>query len=130
MSQLNTNDPDTARTFYAAVFGWETETFDLAGARLTMWKLPGYVGGEPQQPVARDVIATMRTSDSDRADPAPPWSVDFWIGQLDEAPSKATNLGGKVTGGTHDIPDMGMRYATIIDPHCATLSLDQPAGVR
>jgi uncharacterized protein len=95
-----------------------------------MWKLPGYVGGEPQQPVARDVIATMGTPDSDPADPAPHWSVDFWIGQLDEALSKATNLGGKVTGGPHDIPDVGMRHATIVDPQGATLSLSQPPGVR
>jgi len=55
MSALRTPDPDAAPAFYGAVFGWQAEPFGPA----TMWRLPGYVGGEPQQPVPRDVVAAM-----------------------------------------------------------------------
>ena len=30
---------------------------DFGGA--TLWRVPGYVGGEPMQPVPRDVVAVM-----------------------------------------------------------------------
>ena len=52
MSALSTPDPEGCKRFYAEVFGWETETFGLGDEEVTMWKLPGYVGGEPQQPVS------------------------------------------------------------------------------
>ena len=55
MSALSTPDPEAAKAFYGAVFGWETEAFGPA----TLYRLPGYVGGEPTQPVPRDVIAVM-----------------------------------------------------------------------
>ena len=53
MSLLNTGDPDGATAFYSALFGWEAESL----GEMTLWRLPGYVGGEPQQPVPRDVVA-------------------------------------------------------------------------
>jgi hypothetical protein len=59
MSQLNTPDPEGAKTFYGPVFGWETETFDMGGGEITMWCVPGYVGGEPEQPVSREVVGVM-----------------------------------------------------------------------
>jgi predicted enzyme related to lactoylglutathione lyase len=129
MSALSTPDPDGSKRFYGTVFGWETETFDLGDAQMTMLKLPGYVGGEPQQPVARDVIATMMPLDGDHADVPPHWSVDFWIRNVDEAASKATELGGEVIGGPYDIPNVGLRQAVIADPQGATFSLTQPPGI-
>jgi uncharacterized protein len=128
MSALRTPDAETSKRFYGAVFGWETETFPLGDAQMTMWKLPGYVGGEPEQPVARDVIATMLPPDGDGGDVPPHWSVDFWIRNIDEAVNKSTELGGRVIGGPYDIADVGMRQALIADPHGATLSLTQPPG--
>jgi predicted enzyme related to lactoylglutathione lyase len=128
MSALSTSDPEACKRFYGAVFGWETETFDLGDAEMTMWKLPGYVGGEPQQPVARDVIATMVPPAGDAAD-ASQWNVDFWIRNVDDAVSTAKELGGQVLSGPYDIPDVGMRQAVIADPQGAALSLTQPPGV-
>ena len=55
MSALQTNDTERAARFYGAVFGWETEAFGPA----TMFRLPGYFGGEESQPVPRDVVAVM-----------------------------------------------------------------------
>ena len=55
MSRLDTPDPEGAAAFYGEVFGWTTEAFGPA----TMFRLPGYVGGEPEQPVSREVVAAM-----------------------------------------------------------------------
>jgi hypothetical protein len=46
------------------VFGWTTETFDTGGGEVELFRLPGYLGGEPQQPVRRDVVAVMVEMDS------------------------------------------------------------------
>ncbi len=55
MSALQTPHPAAAIAFYGAVFGWEPEAF----GPLTLLRLPGYVGGEPGQPVPRDVVAVL-----------------------------------------------------------------------
>ena len=61
MSALQTDDPARAARFYGAVFGWETEAFGPA----TLFRLPGYVGGEESQPVPRDVVAVMVPASGD-----------------------------------------------------------------
>jgi predicted enzyme related to lactoylglutathione lyase len=53
MSELSTPDTDASNAFYRAVFGWETDSFGL----MTLFRLPGFVGGEPSQPVPRDLVA-------------------------------------------------------------------------
>ena len=55
MSFLRTPDREGAKAFYGAVFGSTTEAF---GAML-LWRLPGYVGGVPEQPVSREVVAVI-----------------------------------------------------------------------
>ena len=87
MSALSTPDPEGAAAFYATVFGWETEAF---GDMATMWRLPGFFGGEPQQPVPRDVVAVMVRGE--RAG----WVVNFWVDDVDAAAERATALGGAV----------------------------------
>ena len=129
MSALHTPDPEACKRFYGAVFNWESESFDVGDAQMTLWKLPGYVGGEPQQPVARDVIGTMLPTGGDGAAASPGWSVDFWIGNVDEAADKAKRLGGEVISGPYDVPNVGMRQAVVADPQGATLSLTQPPGL-
>src|SRR5215210_7000595 len=56
MSQLNTHDTEGEKAFYGTVFGWETDTFDMGEGEINLWRLPGYVGGEPEQPVSREVV--------------------------------------------------------------------------
>ena len=63
MSALQTNDTEHAARFYGAVFGTETEAFGPA----TMFRLPGYFGGEESQPVPRDVVAVMVPSEDSPA---------------------------------------------------------------
>src|SRR5215208_6787171 len=98
MSQLNTRDPEGAKVFYGAVFGWETDTFDMGEGEITLWRLPGYVGGEPGQPVSREVVGVMVPLSGDRSpeDESAHWSVDFWVDDVDAAALKAAELGGEV----------------------------------
>jgi uncharacterized protein len=124
MSALNTRDPEGAKAFYRAVFGWRTDAFDLEGVEVTMWRLPGYLGGQPLQPVPRDVVATMLPMGSDTPDEVPPhWSVDFWVDDVDRAAEVAAGHGGKIAVAPYDIPAAGLRQAVLVDPQGAPFSI-------
>lgn len=127
MSSLSTNDPEGAKRFYAALFGWATRSFDMGGGEITMFTVPNYVGGEPQQPVPRDVVAVM-TPSSDNGEAPPRWAVDFWVKDLDAAISKVSDAGGEVLAPPRDLSGAGLRQAVVRDPQGAVLSLTQPPG--
>jgi uncharacterized protein len=116
MSLLTTPDPEGAQTFYAEVFGWEVQEF---GPSLWLFRLPGYVGGEPQQPVPRDVIAALTSGESAPA----AWSVDFWVADTDAAAAAASGLGGRVVAEPFD--GAGFRRAFLAAPDGATFSISQ-----
>ena len=124
MSALNTDDPEAAKRFYTEVFGWDVRTFDMGGTELVMWTVPGYVGGEPEQPVPRDVVATMLPPSAD-GDAPPHWSVDFWIADVDAAVTKVPELGGQVLVEPYDIPNTGLRQGVFMDPQGGTFSLTE-----
>jgi uncharacterized protein len=116
MSFLRTQDPEGAQAFYGAVFGWTTEAF----GPMLLWRLPGYVGGVPEQPVSREVVAVMaRAGDGEAAH----WRVDFWIADADAAAARATELGGSVVSGPEDAGPF--REAVLADPAGATFSVSQ-----
>jgi predicted enzyme related to lactoylglutathione lyase len=124
MSMLQTPDPEGALAFYGEVFGWEPMHFDAgADGQVTLWRLPGYVGGEPQQPVPRDVVAAMGAAPEGQP---PQWGVDFWIADADGAAALAGELGGDVVAGPFDMPPF--RRAVITDPQGATFSVSQLLG--
>jgi predicted enzyme related to lactoylglutathione lyase len=126
MSALQTADPEGAKAFYRELFGWEAEPFGPEEAGMSIWRLPGYVGGTPQQPVPRDNVAVMIPGAEDPAR----WSVDFWVFNADEAADKASELGGAIVAPPSDVPGVaGMRSAVIADPGGAVLSITQPPGV-
>jgi predicted enzyme related to lactoylglutathione lyase len=114
MSHLRTPDPERAAAFYGAVFGWTTESFRAGGdeATFTVFRVPGYVGGEPRQPVSREVVATMGAANGDGASD---WSLDFWDRDVDATAAKAVELGGSVVAGPFDTPMS--RTAVLADPH-------------
>jgi len=95
MSFLRTPDPEGAKAFYGAVLGWTTE----ASGPMLLWRLPGYVGGVPEQPVSREVVAVMaRAGEGEAAH----WRADFWIADADAAAAGATQLGGSIVAGPED----------------------------
>jgi predicted enzyme related to lactoylglutathione lyase len=114
MSMLNTPDPEGAAAFYGELFGWTTEAF----GPITMFRLPGYVGGPPEQPVSREVVAAMMPGDG----PAH-WSVDFWIADADAAAAAAAQLGGRVVSPPADSPLF--RSAVLADPSGVMFSVSQ-----
>jgi predicted enzyme related to lactoylglutathione lyase len=123
MSALSTHDLESAKAFYRAVFGWESEAF---APGVELFRLPGFVGGEPEQPVPRDVVAVLMAGEG-----APGWGVDFWIDDAESAARRASALGGSVIVGPHEIP--GFLNTVIADPAGAVLSLSQrllPAAAR
>ena len=121
--------PEGGKRFYAEVFGWETESFAVGDAEMTLWKVPGYVGGEPQQPVSREVIATMGPA-GENGEASPDWGVDFWIADVDAAVGRAAERGARILAGPYEIPVVGMRRAELVDPQGASLSLTQPPRLR
>jgi hypothetical protein len=125
MSLLSTPDPDGCRAFYGAVFGWETDAFDTGEGEIALWRVPGYVGGEPEQPVARDVVGAMVPMDDERFPEGTPahWSIDFWVDDVDATAEAAAALGGAARVPPHDAP--GFRQSVLADPHGATFSVSR-----
>jgi predicted enzyme related to lactoylglutathione lyase len=125
MSLLRTRETASAADFYGTVFGWQTETIDMDGAELTLFRLPGYVGGEPSQPVPRDMVAGMIALGDEqiRAGMPPHWAVDFWIDDADAAAARTPEYGGSVLIPPHDMPPF--RRTVIADPSGAAFSVSQ-----
>jgi predicted enzyme related to lactoylglutathione lyase len=113
MSILSTPEPEAAKAFYGAVFGWETESFGPA----TIFRLPGFVGGEPQQPVPRDVVAVMMQGD------VAAWTPDFRVHDADAVATHAGDLGGSVLMPPSDT-GVG-RTAVLADPAGAVFSVSK-----
>jgi uncharacterized protein len=118
MSLLSTPDPEAVAGFYEAMFGWTHEPFGPPEAGIALCRLDGYVGGEPQQPVPRDVVAGVAAGDGDAR-----WNVDFWIADADAAAERADARGGSVVAAPHEEPPF--RRAVLADPEGATFSVSQ-----
>jgi predicted enzyme related to lactoylglutathione lyase len=120
MSALRTGDPGPCARFYDEVFGWKTDTFGEGKAAVTLWRLPGYVGGEPGQPVPRDVVAVMAPGTNGVPSH---WAVDFWIDDAEAAAARAVKLGGTLISPVRE--DRLFRSAMIRDPQGAVFSISQ-----
>ena len=127
MSALSTDDPEGAKRFYSELFGWNTRSFEMGGSEVTMFTVPDYVGGEPQQPVPRDVVAVMMPPTGEDDAPAR-WTVDFWVADVDAAVSKLSQAGGEVLSPPVELTGAALRQAAVRDPQGALLTLTQPPG--
>jgi predicted enzyme related to lactoylglutathione lyase len=142
-SDLNTRDPEGAKAFYGAVFGWETSrvTPDEVGDQ-TMWRLPGYgdflEGLEPglrSRQAAQgapegfeDAIGWLQpmTNGASPDDVPPHWSVTFTVADTDAIADRAAQLGGTITVPPFDVAfDAGVvRLAVLSDPQGAVFSVN------
>ena len=115
MSALVSPDLSAAAAFYRAVFGWHAEEWE----GVTLFRLPGYVGGEPQQPVPRDVVAVGIPAGEGPAR----WDVDFWTDDADRVAAVAAERGGRVLAAPFE--QAGFRRVVVADPAGATFSASQ-----
>lgn len=116
MSSLTVPELASVEGFYRDVFGWQRQ--DAGDASL--WRLPGYVGGEPTQPVPRDVIAVG----AEASGPAR-WDIDFWIADADAAAATASEAGGAVLEEPAEVPGLPFRQARLADPFGASFTVSQ-----
>jgi predicted enzyme related to lactoylglutathione lyase len=129
-NDLNTRDPERAKSFYGSVFGWKT----LSLGNFTAWTLPGYGDyleqrdpglrermAESGGPVGfEDVVASLISIPDDRPDEQPRWGVTFAVDDADEVAARAEELGGRVVAPPFDAP--WVRMTVITDPQGATFT--------
>jgi predicted enzyme related to lactoylglutathione lyase len=126
---LNTRDPESARRFYGAVFGWTT--LDLASGEF--WTLPPYGDHlETLTPGIRertaelgaagfeDVVAAINTIAGDDRDTPAHWGVTFATDDADATAARSAELGGTVIVDPIDAPYS--RLTVLRDPQGATFS--------
>jgi predicted enzyme related to lactoylglutathione lyase len=129
-NNLHTRDIDGARTFYGAVFGWET--LDMGGG--FAWALPGYGDFlEQRRPGLRegiadmgaperfeDVVATLSAIPDAQPDVPPHWGITFAVDDADAIAARAGELGGQVAVPPFDAP--WVRMTIITDPQGASFT--------
>ena len=131
---LHTRDPEAAKEFYGAVFGWRTMTLD--GGQ-EMWTMPGYgdhlesltpglrerMVAMGAQPGFEDVVASLLPMSGEQADVPPHWDVTFAADDAEAIAARATELGGSVIMPPTDVP--WARMTVIRDPQGATFNANQ-----
>jgi uncharacterized protein len=115
--ELLTPDAEASKKFYRPLTGWSTQQFDKDYAMWTLANVP--VGG------------VFQLRDEQRAQGIPPnWMPYVEANNVDDVVTLAGTLGGKVTHGPADIPEVG-RYAVLQDPQGATFGVyksSRPSG--
>lgn len=124
LSSLRTNDLEGSNEFYGSMFGWQPEVF-AGSSRVTLWRLPGYAGGQPGQGAPRDTLAVMTPlgGPSSAGADHPHWSVDFYCDDADDIADHTVRMGGSVIVPPYDNP--GFRAAVLADPQGATFTVSQ-----
>jgi hypothetical protein len=132
-SNLETPDPDAARSFYGQLFGWEA---DETGGGTALWRRPGYgdhleatsdpdirVRQAKAPPGFADAVAWLGATTG----PAR-WRVTFSVADRDAGVAATERLGGTLVG--EPVDDQWTKTAQIRDPQGAELTLSQfaPAG--
>jgi len=112
-NELITSDVEAAKTFYAAMFGWESETNNMEpGWDYTLFKkgetmVGGMIGISPEM------------------GPIPPHWLSYVLSEdITADVAKAEAAGGSVIKGAMDVPNVGT-LAIIRDPQGAVFALWQ-----
>ncbi|MDP2481962.1 MAG: VOC family protein [Candidatus Palauibacterales bacterium] len=107
---LLTHDSGAARRFYGDLFGWGFEPLE-GGDTGRSWNITW--DGR--------AIGSVFEVDPDRVE-SPLWLLSVSVPDVDEAASRARDLGASTTAAPSDLPDRG-RYAVIEDPQGSYLVL-------
>ena len=130
-NDLYTRDVESAKSFYGAVFGWETLA---VGGGFEMWTLPGYGDHlERDDPDLRkrlaefggpagfeDVVASLSPIADDQPEVSAHWGLTFAVDDADAVAAKAAELGGTVVVPPFDAP--WVRMTILTDPQGATFT--------
>lgn len=113
-TELATNDPDAARAFYGALFGWTAAEEDV---------------GMPYTIFSRDgqMVGGMYRLTPEMAGMPPSWSPYFVVDDADASADRARELGAEILLPPTDIPGTG-RFALIRDPQGAMFNLIRMTG--
>jgi predicted enzyme related to lactoylglutathione lyase len=109
-TELTTSDPKAARAFYGKLLDWQFQDMDMGTGTYTVINVGGQgIGGITAVPP--------------NAKGMPPnWGSYITVNDVDAVVACVAGLGGKVLLAPMDIPTVG-RFATIMDPQGATISL-------
>ncbi len=118
-NELNTRDPEAAKEFYGAVFGWSAEETKMPdGGAYNQWHRDG---GDA-------VVGGMLDVRGRLPDEIPAhWLVYFAVADCDATVEKVKELGGDLAFGPMDLP-VG-RFAVVRDPHGAHFAVIALSGV-
>lgn len=130
-SELNTRDPEGAKAFYGAVFGWETKTVDFGSGDFTWFSLPGYgaylmehdpeLSDRLQEDSAPEGFEDAVAWFVPVGDDTPPhWSITFAVDDTDATADRAQELGATVVAPPFDAPYV--RMTVIRDPQGAVFT--------
>jgi len=124
-NDLYTRDPEAARAFYGAVFGWDV--LDLGGPGGKMWTLPDYgTFLDRLFPGTLDNMASMEApagfgdvvgSLLPAQDGPARWGVTFAVDDADAIAARTAELGGRVVVPPFDAP--WVRMTMLVDPQGA-----------
>lgn len=125
---LVTTDPERAKAFYTALFGWDVKPMGMTNDS-------GTAENYDMLANAGTDFGGIVTLDKDHSHVPPHWSSYITVESVDETVATATRLGGMVYLPPTDIPDVG-RFAVVADPQGAvfqpfTMTMDagpEPQG--
>jgi predicted enzyme related to lactoylglutathione lyase len=113
-NELNTRDPEGAKTFYGAVLGWGFEAQEFEGGPYTTLKV-----GEDTAGGILDITGRV-------PEEVPPhWLIYFDVEDVDATVEKAKAGGGEVVFGPADMSKVG-RISVLKDPFGAVFALIAP----
>ncbi len=113
--ELLTKDAEAAKAFYEPVVGWKAEAWEESSQPYSIWQI-----GEEQ------VGGLMQLSPEHlEGGTRPQWWAHVTVEDVDQAASRAEELGGTIQTPPTDIPQIG-RFAVVADPLGAILSLFKP----
>jgi predicted enzyme related to lactoylglutathione lyase len=132
-SDLETRDPEAAKAFYSAVFGWEYQLVDFGQGASSLIKVPGY--GDHLEALTPGTLASHKElgapegfSDAigwiqapGHPDGPARWAVTFSVADTDDTARGARELGGEVLVEPFDVPYV--RMAVLRDPDGATFAI-------
>ncbi|MGW4898407.1 VOC family protein [Kitasatospora sp. NPDC004240] len=111
-TELYTTDTEAARTFYAAVFGWQYEDMELPGGAGAYTIITP--AGQPEERMHGGLLQ-LPPEALTLTDGRPYWHPVFAVADCDASAAAVTANGGSLQMGPEDVAGVG-RLAVCVDP--------------